>query len=184
MKLKFYIKIFMVVIILTTINFSCKNDIATIKKLSTEEDIPEEQAQNISLSYSDSAEVVFVLKSKIMNKYFKNDPYQEFPKGLKIFSYEKEILQTTLTANYAIRYDNRKFMEAKNNVIIINHIDDEKIETEHIVWDQQKRTIYSNVFVKRTSKDGVMYGDGFDSDETFSRYTIRNPRATFIIEEQ
>ncbi len=90
-------------------------------------------------------------------------------------------VKTSLRANYAITWNSRKLMEARNDVVIISK--DEIINTEHIVWDQRRRVIFSDVFVKRTNKDGVMYGDGFDADETFNKYSIRNPRGTFSVQQ-
>ena len=186
--MQFYLKnitfLSMVIIFMITMLFGCKNDIAKVNSLTSEEKIPDEQAQNVTIVYSDSGNVQFVLTSKLMRKFIINDPYTEFPSGLKIISYDAgRTAKTTLTANYAIRYDGRRYMEAKSKVVIINHQDNERIETESIIWDQKQRKIYSDVFVKRTNANGIMFGDGFDADETFSRYTIRNPRATFYFEE-
>ncbi len=167
------------------ITFGCKNDIAKVNNISAIDKHPDEQAKNITVIYSDSGIINFMLSSELMNKYLNTDPYTDFPKGLKLTSLDKNgMLKTTLTANYAISYEARKSMEARGKVVIINHQNHETIETEHIVWDQLRKTIYSDVFVKRTNPTGVMYGDGFDADETFSKYTIRNPRATFIFEER
>ncbi|MEI6346401.1 MAG: LPS export ABC transporter periplasmic protein LptC [Bacteroidota bacterium] len=174
-----------IAISMAIITFGCKNDIAKVNSLTAVDKKPDEQAKNVSVIYSDSGKVLFVLTSDLMNKFINNDPYIEFPKGIKLASFDENGVQkTTLTANYAISYDARKSMEARSKVVIKNHQNDEIIETEHIVWDQLKNTIYSDVFVKRTNPTGVMYGDGFDADETFSKYTIRNPRATFYFEER
>ena len=89
-----------------------------------------------------------------------------------------------LTADYAIVKDKEHIMEAQKNVVIMDKVKDVVINTEHIIWDQQKKIVYSNTFVKKTSKDGVMFGDGFDADETFSRYTVRNPKGEINIQEK
>jgi LPS export ABC transporter protein LptC len=173
------------VTVLSIAMLSCKNDIAKVNSLTAVDKQPDEQAKDISVIYSDSGKVQFVLTSKVMNKFINNDSYIEFPKGIKLVSYDESgVAKTTLTANYAISYEARKSMEARSKVLIINHLNEEIIETEHIVWDQLKNIIYSDVSVKRTNKSGVMYGDGFDADETFSKYTIRNPRITMFIEER
>jgi LPS export ABC transporter protein LptC len=167
------------------ITFGCKNDIAKVNNISAIDKHPDEQAKNITVIYSDSGIINFTLTSEVMNKYINSDPYTDFPKGLKLASLDKNgKLKTSLTANYAINYESRKTMEARGKVVIINYQNNETIETEHIVWDQMRKKIYSDVFVKRTNPTGVLFGDGFDSDETFSKYTIRNPRITFIIEER
>ena len=59
----------------------------------------------------------------------------------------------------------------------------EILNTEHLIWDQSKKTIFSNVAVKITTNDEVIYGDGFESDETFNKYEILNPRGTINVKD-
>lgn len=173
-----------IVIILTIVLFSCENDITTINNLTSKDKTPDESAKDVTIIYSDSGMVEFVLTSPNLDKYYSNESYIEFPKGIKIFTYgDSNIVKNTLTANYAINFESRKMMEAKSKVIIKNMQTNEIIETEHIVWDQLNHKIFSDVFIKRTNSEGIMYGDGFDADEKFTKYSIRNPRATLYFNE-
>ena len=74
-------------------------------------------------------------------------------------------------------------MEAKNNVVIIDYKKGDTIYTESIVWDQNRRTISSNVAVKRVNKSDILYGDGFDADDSFNNYIIRRPRGNINIDK-
>ncbi|MCD4730043.1 MAG: LPS export ABC transporter periplasmic protein LptC [Bacteroidales bacterium] len=106
----------------------------------------------------------------------------EFPEGFKIIFYDSLLNpESQITAYYGIRYDNDKLMEAKNNVVVTSIKNNEQLETEHLVWDERKKIIYSNVFVKITRSEEVLYGDGLTSDENFSSYTIKNPSGEFQI---
>lgn len=174
------------IVVLSAILFvSCENDIATINSLTNKEKTPDETAKDVTIIYSDSGLVEFVLKSAVLDKYYSAESYIEFPKGIKILTYgDSNIVKNTLTANYAINYESRKMMEAKSKVVISNLITKEVIETEHIVWDQLNHKIFSDVFIKRTNSDGIMYGDGFDADEKFTKYTIRNPVAKLYFKEK
>jgi len=164
---------------------SCTNDLETIKHISARDTLPLESAKNIEVIYSDSGRTVIYIYSVQMDKYMGNNTYIEFPKGLKVLYYDTAMqVKSMLTADYAIVKDKEHIMEAKKNVVIFDKVKDVTINTEHIIWDQQKKIVYSNTFVKKTSKDGVMYGDGFDADETFSRYTVRNPKGEINVEEK
>ena len=67
--------------------------------------------------------------------------------------------------------------KASKNVVIIDVLKGDTLRTEEIIWDQRRRMIYSNVLVKQTKADGsVNYGDGFEADERFTKYTIFHPR--------
>lgn len=164
---------------------SCENDIATINSLTAKEKTPDESAKDVTIFYSDSGMTEFVLTSSVLDKYYSPDAYIEFPKGIKIVTYgDSNKIKNTLTANYAINYESRKMMEAKSKVVITNLVTNEVIETEHIVWDQLNHKIYSDVFIKRTNSEGIMYGDGFDADENFTKYTLRNPVAKLYFDEK
>lgn len=174
-----------IVVFSTIVLFSCENDIATINSLTSKEKTPDESAKDITIIYSDSGMVEFVLTSPVLDKYYSNESYIEFPKGIKIITYgDSNTVKNTLTANYAINFESRKMMEAKSKVVIKNLQTDEIIETEHIVWDQLNHKIFSDVFIKRTNSEGIMYGDGFDADEKFTKYNIRNPRFTLYLNEK
>ncbi len=176
---------FKIVAMATILFYSCENDINTVQSLTAKDNIPDESAKEVTLFRSDSGKVEFVLEAATLNKFFREETYTEFPNGIKISTYENDKeLKNTLTANWAINNESKKMMEAKSNVVIKNLQTNEIIETEHIVWDQLNHIIYSNVFIKRTNDEGIMYGDGFDADETFTKYTIRNPRATLYVNEE
>ena len=74
-------------------------------------------------------------------------------------------------------------MEAKNNVVIVN-AEGEQLNTEHLIWDRKKRIIYSNVFVKITTEDEIIMGEGFESNEQFSKYKILKPKGTITKEDE
>ena len=163
---------------------SCSNDLETVKHISARDTLPLESAKNIEAIYSDSGKTVVYIYSKQMDKYLGYNSYTEFPKGIKVLYFDSCMrVKSMLTADYAMVRDQDHMMEAKKNVVIIDKVKDVTINTENIIWDQKKKIVYSNTFVKKTSKDGVMYGDGFDADETFTRYTVRNPKGEINVKE-
>ena len=74
-------------------------------------------------------------------------------------------------------------MEAYKDVVVINNEKNEKLNTEHLIWDQSKKMIFSNVAIKITTKDEVIFGDGLESDETFDKYEIINPTGVFHVSD-
>lgn len=178
------LKCFVISIILT-MSFACKNDMKDITAFGSMLDtLPDQSARDIEFTYSDSARVQIKLTSPFMNSYKGNDPYMEFPEGFKVVFYDTLMnITTRITANYGINYQNRKIMEARSDVVVINYITDEKLNTEELIWDQRKEIIFSNKFVKITSEDGVLYGDGLESDQTFSKRRIINPSGEILIED-
>jgi LPS export ABC transporter protein LptC len=162
--------------------FACENDIKEITSLSQIDSISYEQARDIEVYYSDSGKVKAYLESPLMRNYDKPKAYVEFPEGFKVIFFDSALNpKSEITAKYGIRFEKTKTMEAKNNVVVINLDKKEQLNTEHLIWDENKRIIYSDVFVKITRADEVLYGDGLRSDQDFEDYTIKNPTGEFKI---
>ncbi len=161
---------------------SCENDIQTINLLSQADSLPQEFARDIEVYYSDSGRVKAYLSGPLMVRHEVADPYMEFPEGFKVIFYDSLMQpKSEITAKYGIVYEKRDVMEAKNNVIVKNVKKQEQLNTEHLIWDRKKRLIYSDVFIKITKPDEVLYGDGLRSDENFESYVIKNPSGEFNV---
>jgi LPS export ABC transporter protein LptC len=93
---------------------------------------------------------------------------------------EKE--STTLKGNYAIRYEKSQRMEIRYNVEVINE-KGEKLNTERLVWDEQKKKITSNAFVKITTAKEVITGNGLEANQDFTKYEIKNIIATIRLDD-
>ncbi len=157
---------------------SCNKDKEGSKLLSYQGKYPDESAQNITITISDSGIVSFVVSTPILNRYASDTVnYTDCPEGITITSYtESGNKQAIITADYA-SYENNSVYRASKNVVIKDVIKGDTLETEEIIWDQRTRTIYSNALVKQKKADGsVNYGDGFTADERFTKYTIIHPR--------
>lgn len=142
---------------------------------------PDESAQNIEIVVSDSGEIAYKIFAPLMNKYGGEDAYMDFPKGVIITSYSNGEKHSVLTADYAISEDRIQRMEASRNVVITDLFKKESIRTEQIIWDKRNRKIYSNMKVTQIKSDGtVNSGDGFEADERFTKYSIRNPRGEML----
>ncbi len=155
--------------------FSCKNDIQDVTSLSLVDSLPLETAYDIVLYFSDSGKVQAYLESPLMKRFEGKENMIEFPDGFKIIMYDSaKQVKSQITAKYGINYEKKKMLEARNDVIVINKKKHEQLNTEHLVWDQRKKIIFSDVFVKITTPDNVLYGDSLISDQNFDDYTISN----------
>lgn len=104
-------------------------------------------------------------------------PYTEFRKGIHIETYNDSThqVESSLTANYAILLEKQQLWEAKGNVRGHN-AGGNQLETEQLFWNQKSKLVYSNVDSKITQNTDVVYGDGFESDERFEEFVVRNPK--------
>jgi hypothetical protein len=56
-------------------------------------------------------------------------------------------------------------------VVAVN-VDHDTLNTELLVWYELHRKIYSNKAVRIKKKEEIWYGDGFESNEDFTKYKI------------
>lgn len=172
------------IIILFVVSFSCKNKLEDVKAVTFNDTFPISTGLNIETIYSDSAKIQAIVKAPFYKRYGGKDPYIEMPQGISVVFYDSLMrVKTKLTSKYAIRYDKKDVMEAKNDVVVINE-KGEKLNTEHLIWDESKRKIYTNEFVRITSADKVFYGDGMDADDSFIKWVIKKPRGSFYISSE
>lgn len=135
------------------------------------------------MTYSDSARLRARINAPMRESYVGEDAKVIFKKGIKVQFYDAAgNLESKMVANYAISLTKEDRMEARNNVVVENTSGD-KLETEHLIWDQKADRIYSDVFTRITSPDRVIFGDGFESNQDFSKYRIRKVRGVIDLKE-
>ena len=153
-----------------------------VKKIASQKDASVETGHDVEALYSDFGKVRAKLTAPVMNHVDDaKNPYTELPSGLNLLFYADSLhVQSTLTAGYGISYDKSDEMIARNNVVVTN-IYGEKLETEELVWNQKTEKISSDKFVKITTKDEIIFGDGFESNEDISDYKIKKIRGTLQV---
>jgi LPS export ABC transporter protein LptC len=160
---------------------SCENDMAKVKLLSSKEVEPLESASNVKILYSDSAKLQTEITAPEMNHYETENSYLEMPLGLKAIVYDDSGgVKSRITADYGINYEREQKMEAKKNVVVVNEKGD-RLNTEHLIWDQKLAKLRSTEFVKITTKDEIIFGTGLEANEDFTKYTIFNIKGTLSI---
>ena len=161
---------------------SCtKEKEAVSTKLHSQED-PYMSANNIDVLFSDSGKVEARLTAPLMNEYVGKNPRMDFPKGFKIIMYDSVMqVKSTITAMYGIRFDYRGYMEGRRNVIVRNDQKNEQLNTEHLIWDELNHRIYNNDPIKIITPGKVLYGNDLESDETFTRYSFKNPTGQMMV---
>lgn len=163
--------------------FSCENDIEKVKEFEIVEKLPAESTTNVEILYSDSAMIKIKLQAPKLDRYVGEKAYLEFKEGVNLVMYNDEgEPDTQLKADYAISFEEDGRMEAMNDVVVINRFG-EKLNTEYLIWDSKKHRIYTDEFVKITTKEEIIYGDGLDANEDFTKYKILNIKGTVTIDD-
>src|SRR4030042_6223333 len=172
------------VVILTD---SCENDSATIKALNEDLNMPSQTGSNVQITYTDSGQIKIKLMAPELKRFSReNDPYYEFPKGLKVFFYQPDgKVESHIVADYALFYEKQELWEARNNVVAINERTREQLFTEHIFWNQKEETIYSDQFTKIINADGTFYGEkGFEARQDLTKWKLKSSKGTVNVKDE
>jgi LPS export ABC transporter protein LptC len=166
---------------------SCENDIATIKALNQEFNLPMQTGTNVEITYSDSGLVKIKLIAPELKRFSReNDPYYEFPKGLKVLFYQPDgKVESHIEADYALFFEKQELWEARNNVVAKNDRTREQPFTEHIFWNQKEETIYSDQYTKIINADGTFYGEkGFEARQDLTKWKLKRSKGTVNVKDQ
>ena len=163
--------------------FACAPDINTIEAITKSDDLALETARNIRIVYSSNAQLQMIMEAPTMRRIGGEKPYMELPDGFLMIFYDSIMQESTrISANYAIQYEHDQLIDARNDVVVENMETGEKLNTEQLIWDQKNEIIYTEKFVKITTEDEILYGDGFHSDDRFTSWVIKRPRGIFYLD--
>ena len=131
------------------------------------------------------------IEAPLMETY-ENDSLKTdlFPKGLSVYSYNEEGLLESLVFSYNASH--KVFKKGKSddvwsafgNVMIHNVLNRETIETDTIYWDETKKEIYTDCYVKLYSPDGFMQGYGMRADDHARNAILRKPFNSYGVTAQ
>lgn len=156
----------------------------TIALITQKDTLPTESTKNVEIIYSDSGIITAKIISPQIDNYGGDTPYTVFPKGIHLVFYKRNLeVESELKAQYAIRKGNQGWMQAKRNVEVLNK-KGERLNCEELIWEQEKKKIISNSFVKITTKDEILKGNGLEANEDFTWYRIKKLTGTIKLKNE
>jgi LPS export ABC transporter protein LptC len=164
---------------------ACTNDMKEVMALPGNKKSASQIGDSVTMLYTDSSQLKVMMKANRMLMFDKNvsEPFTILPKGVFVtFFDDEEKISTTLRANYGIRYDFSKRMEAKYQVEVVNK-KGEKLETERLVWNENTQKIYTDAYVKITTPTQVIRGKGMESNQDFTKWQIKHVTGTLQLKD-
>jgi LPS export ABC transporter protein LptC len=164
--------------------FSCVKPKPELLEQESPVAVPDEEAFDIEVLYSDSGYIRMKLNAPEIIRYASlEDPYTEYPQGLHVMFYnDSGAVTTELSGEYAIQYPNKGITEAQKNVVVINE-KGEKLQTEKLIWKEQEKLIFTEEFVRITTENEQLTGYGLQANQTFSWYKIMKPAGIIDLSE-
>lgn len=106
------------------------------------------------------------------------DSYELFPEGFNVYAYNDEgLLETNIISKVAKHTTTKKDekWEAYGDVVITNYLNGQRLETDTLYWDREKKRIYTDCLVKMYTPQGFMQGYGLESDEMARNASLLRP---------
>jgi len=172
-------------ILLVAMLFSCTNNAKEVRDFLADKNLPIGEAYNINHIHTDSGWVNIKMKAPIMLDFGNRSahPYSEFPKGIKITSIKKNGDSITVEGDYAKSYTKTEISEIKNNVIIYNYADKNKLVTDQIYWDQKSHYYFTEKKFTFYTLTDTIKGTGFEASEDLKNWWVKNQSGVINIKE-
>jgi hypothetical protein len=154
---------------------ACESNLEKVQAIISVKEFPDASGYNYEILYSDSMRVqVRILATEIRSFSRADEPYIEFPQGMTAYFYNDSIeVISYIRAKHVVYYENEALWEAKNDVEAQNYENGNKINTEHMFWDERKKEIYSHTHSRIVNEDGTFYGEnGFIAKQDLSWYRL------------
>ena len=176
-----------VTISLVAMFFSCANNSNEVQEFLSTKNLPISITKDFAHKYRDSGRTTSKLFSPLLKDYSNREehPYNEFPKGLKLITFENNGKDsTTIIADYSIAYSKTLITELKGNVVITNHTDNSVLYTDQLFWDQNTDYFFSEKEFRLVSPDNDIKGIGFESKKDLTKFLAKKTSSQHVLKEE
>lgn len=166
--------------------FSCRNNTQQVRDFLAEKNMPIGVAKDAYHVYKDSGVITSKLVTPLLRDFRNREdhPYNEFPEGVKIINFENKGKDSvTVIGDYALSYTKTLISEIRGNVVVINHTENSRLETEQLFWDQKTKYFFSEKKFLLIKLNDTTRGHGFESKEDLSKWVSKNVTGKFDVKE-
>ena len=167
--------------VVASIVVSCRGQIGEAERLDPGR-TPTQRTFDMFAVQTENGRVSMRMETMLMEHYDTDTAsFDTFPQGLSVYGYTADgLLESVIVADDArhiVPKDRSKdeTWEAFGNVILHNVIEQETMETDTIYWDQAKKELYTDCYVKIYSRQGFLQGFGMRSDDHIRNSILYRP---------
>lgn len=166
--------------------WSCSGKQKALGEAITERDsLPMMDTRGVTTLISDSGMIRYRINTeewKVFDR--KRPPHWAFEKGVYLEKFDTLFqVEASIEADTAYFYTKDELWKLVGNVHVQN-LKGEKFDTDLLYWDQRKKRVYSDQFIRIEQPDRIVNGIGFDSNQEMTVYTIRKTSGIFYVDEE
>ncbi len=175
----------MAIFVIVLFLFSCNSKKNSYPSFPDRSMVPVLRVTDVVTMISDSGITRYRISAPEWLVYDKaQDPFWDFPKGAIFERFDNDYqTDASIRADSVVYFSNRKIWLLSGNVKA-NNLKDEKFETNVLHWDQNEEKIYTDEKVTITQIDKILVGYGFESNQTFDKYSLKNVSAIIPLENE
>ncbi|MGY8980082.1 MAG: LPS export ABC transporter periplasmic protein LptC [Flavobacteriales bacterium] len=161
-------KFYLLVLILF---ISCQNNTSDIQEF-VEQEFPVEIIEDAELIHTEFGKIKVKISAKKIERFINSNPRLVFTDSIVVIFFDRNSdTLSNLQANKALINETENLMHVSNNVILISS-NGNKLETNHLSWDEKKEKIFTEENVIITTDKEVINAQGFVSDPDFIEYSL------------
>jgi LPS export ABC transporter protein LptC len=151
-----------------------ENDFERVKRVAQGNLAEQQVGKEVEILYSDSGAVKTRILAPVVIKSQGNSPTTTMPNGVRAFFLGPDLKpKSSLKADKAVQKEKERTIECTGHVVVVS-VDGDTLLTERLVWDEHRERLYSDKFVTIKTPKETLYGTGFESNQTFTKYSITN----------
>lgn len=165
----------------------CSNSDADVSGVQADEASPVQTVINGTFRYSERGVILHELHASEMHREERgnaesSEDVVEVRNGFELFmGGDASNHEARMSAEWATLDEKNLRLVAKHGVTLKNEQGD-ILETEYLVWSEDSNRVWTNRPVTIRTTDGVIYGEGLESDARFETYRILKPRGEMVLE--
>lgn len=168
-------------LVLTLSETSCRPDQEEIARVTVADTAPVERIKGLETLYSDSGLVKVRVRAPEYQKILVPESKTLLPSGIHIEFFDARMkVESELKAQFAVHFEEQRIWEARKDVEVVNR-QGERLNTEKLVWDERRELLSSDEQVKITTGEEIIYGEGFEANQDFSKYRIFNVKGRITL---
>ena len=171
------------VIVMLFLCIACGDKPPITEAITNRNERPRLKVDDITTIISDSGITRYRISAKVWCVYDKAaEPYWDFPEGLHLERFDEYYIpDAKIDCKRARYYQNRRLWELNDSVRATN-LQGDQFATQQLFWSQNEERIYSDSAIVVTQRDKKIMGEGFESNQSMTRYTIRKTKGIIPIE--
>jgi LPS export ABC transporter protein LptC len=165
----------------------CANSDADVSDVRADETSPVQTVINGTFRYSERGVILHELHAGELRREERgnaevSEDVVEVRSGFELFiGGDAANHEAHMTADWATLDEKNLRLIAKHAVTLEN-AEGDVLETEYLVWSEDSNRVWTNRPVTIRTADGVIFGEGLESDARFETYRIIKPRGEMVLE--